>query len=109
MEMISFEEFKKMDIRTAKILDVQEHPNADKLYILKIDLGNEERQLVAGIRQYYAEKDNLIGKDIVIIANLQPRTIRGIESQGMMLAAHDQSGISILVTDRQAAAGSAVS
>lgn len=110
METISFEEFKKMDIMTAKILSAEEHPNADKLYVLRVSIGTEERQLVAGIRQQYPQKEVLVGKNIVVITNLQPRTIRGVESCGMLLAAHDENdGISVLTCDRDVSPGSEVS
>jgi len=97
--MISFEEFKKLDLKVATIRDVQNHPNADKLLILKVDLGAEQRQLVAGIKSYY-KKEDLIGKQVVVITNLEPAIIRGIESQGMLLAAQDQNGVSIVSPDR---------
>ncbi len=88
--------FEKLDLRVAKILDVKEHPDAEKLYVVKIEVGNEERQLVAGLRQYY-KKEELIGKKVVFVANLKPAKIRGIESQGMILAADDGKNLSILL------------
>ncbi len=75
-----------LDLRVAKIDVVQEHPGADKLFVLQIDLGSEKRQLVAGIRQFY-KKEELEGKKIVVVANLKPVKLRGFESQGMLLAA----------------------
>jgi len=108
MDNISFEEFKKMDIRCARILEVQDHPNADKLYVIKIDLGAETRQLVAGIKPWY-NKEELVGRDIVVITNLEPRVIRGMESKGMLLAAQDEAGVCILVPEKPAKPGSAVS
>jgi len=108
MDPISIDDFKKIDLRTAKILEVQEHPNADKLYILKIDLGTETRQIVAGIRPYY-QKEELVGKNIVIVANLEPRMLRGIESNGMLLAVHDESGVFIVTPEKPAAPGSTIS
>lgn len=78
-------DFLKLNLRVAEIKSVEEHPNADKLYVLKIDLGNEERQLVAGLKKYYS-KDELVGKHIVVVSNLQPAKLRGVESQGMLLA-----------------------
>ncbi len=80
------EGFLTLNLRVAEIKSVEEHPNADKLYVLKINLGNEERQLVAGLRKYFS-KDELVGKHIIIVSNLQPAKLRGIESQGMLLAA----------------------
>ena len=97
---ISYEDFAKLDIRTGTILEVKPHPNADKLYILKIDEGKEEpRQLVAGIRQHY-EADELIGKQIVFLANLEPKKLRGELSQGMILAADDDEKIAVLTIDK---------
>lgn len=108
MKNISFEEFKKMDLHTARILEVSDHPNADKLYVLKIDLGSQTRQIVAGIRAYY-NKEELVGKDIVVITNLEPRIVRGIESNGMLLAAQDETGIHILIPEKPSRPGSPVS
>jgi methionyl-tRNA synthetase len=108
MDTVSFDEFKKIELRTARILEAHDHPDADRLYVLKIDLGTEIRQLVAGIRLFYT-KEELIGKDIMVITNLEPRTIRGIESNGMLLAAHDENGTKILVPEKSAKPGSPVS
>jgi len=95
--MITIDDFSKIELRVATVLAAEPHPNADRLLVLKIDLGGEERQLVAGIRKHY-EPDELIGKRIVVVANLQPATLRGIESQGMLLAASDEEGQLSLVT-----------
>ncbi len=105
--MITFDEFKKMDLVIAQIKEVNDHPNADKLYLLKIDTGSEEKQLVAGIRPFY-QKEDLIGKKIVVINNLQPTTIRGEESQGMLLAACDVKGISLVVPEGDVNVGAKV-
>src|SRR6266540_5799222 len=86
--MITIEEFGKVELRVATIKAAEPHPNADRLLVLKIDLGTEERQLVAGIRAHYTPEE-LVGKQIVVVANLQPVTLRGVESQGMLLAASD--------------------
>lgn len=106
--MASMQDFKRLELIVAQIKEVREHPNADKLYILKVDLGKEERQLVAGIRNSYAKED-LIGRRIVVIANLESAIIRGEESQGMLLAASDDEGISLLCPDRDVQLGSNVS
>ncbi len=84
--MIPFNEWKKLDIRIGKILDVKEHPNADKLIILKVDIGNEVRNIVAGIKQYYSKKE-LLNRKIVVFTNLEQKELRGIKSEGMLLAA----------------------
>ncbi len=96
--VISYDDFVKLDLRVATIIEAENHPNADKLICLKIDLGNEERQIIAGIRGHY-EPSELVGKQIVVVANLAPRTMRGLESQGMLLAAHcqNESGSSLVL------------
>ena len=101
---ISFEDFKKIEIKTAEVLEVVEHPDADKLYLLKIKVGEVVKQIVAGIRSSY-QKEELVGKMIVIIDNLQPATIRGEESQGMLLAASGENGPVVLVPDKDVPAG----
>lgn len=96
--LISIDDFKKIQLKTAKIIDAQKVPKSDKLLKLQIQVGDEKRQLVAGIAKYY-EPSELIGKTIVIVANLQPTKIFGIESQGMLLAAKTNDGkLSILTT-----------
>ena len=105
--MVSLEEFKKMEIIVAQIKDVQEHPNADKLYLLKVDTGREEKQLVAGIRKFYT-KEELLGRKVIVINNLEPAVIRGQESQGMVLAASDDQNLSILILDKDIKIGSIV-
>ena len=105
--MVTLEDFKKIEMIVAQIKEVKEHPNADKLYVLKVDTGTEEKQLVAGIRAFY-EKDALAGRRIIMINNLQPAVIRGEESQGMLLAVSDDQGISILGPDREVALGKVV-
>ena len=108
MEYISIEDFKKIELRVGKIIDVQDHPNADKLYILKVDLGGEIRQIVSGIKEWY-KKEELINKKIVIVYNLQPKVFRGVESQGMLLAAEDGNGnLSLITIDRDIKEGSIV-
>jgi len=106
--MVSFEEFKKLDLRVARIVDVKEHPDADKLYLVRIDVGDAEKQIVAGIRAYYSPEE-LVGKKIVVINNLEPATIRGQESNGMLLAAGDGNSIVVLTPDKDMDAGSRVS
>ncbi|MBW2978435.1 methionine--tRNA ligase subunit beta [Candidatus Woesearchaeota archaeon] len=99
-ETISFEDWMKIDIRVGTIKEVLPHPDADKLYVLKIDEGKEtKRQLVAGLKENYTEED-LIGKKIVFLANLEPKKLRGELSQGMILAAVDGNNISVLTVDK---------
>ena len=105
--MLSFEEFKKMEMAVGTIKEVKNHPNADKLYLLKVSFGNEERQLVAGIKPYYSQEE-LISKQIVVIKNLEPAVIRGVKSEGMLLAAEDKDGISLLTPDREVEDGAKI-
>ena len=97
---ISFSDWEKLDLRNAEILEVEDIEKADKLYKLKIDLGTETRTLVAGLKQNYT-KDELVGKRIIVFTNLEPRTIKGIESKGMVLAVSnaDHSEVKLLQTD----------
>ena len=108
MNYISVDEFKKLDLRVGRIIEVKDHPNASKLYILTVDLGYEKRQIVSGIKEWYKPED-LIGKSIIVITNLEPKNIRGIESQGMLLAAEDENGnLSLIVPEREVKVGAKV-
>jgi len=106
--MITFDEFKKMELKVAEVKSVEDHPNADKLIVLQIDLGDEQRQLVAGLKGHY-DADSLVGKKIVVVTNLQPAMLRGVESNGMLLAAVDGDELSVLTLDRDLKAGASVS
>lgn len=105
--MVTFEEFKKLEIKIAQIKEVKEHPNADKLYVITIDLGDKTKQIVAAIKGYYKAQD-LLGRQIVVVDNLEPAVLRGVESQAMLLAAQDEKGIVILTPDRAMKPGSTV-
>ncbi|MFH0983744.1 MAG: methionine--tRNA ligase subunit beta [Planctomycetota bacterium] len=107
---ISFEDFAKIRMRVGKIVEAGDHPKADKLLVLKVDLGDEQRQLCAGLKGHYRPED-LVGTNIIVVTNLAPRTMRGVESQGMLLAATnaDQSQVILLTTREPIAPGSAVS
>ena len=106
--MLTIEDFMKIELKVAVIKEVEDHPDADRLFVLKVELANAEvRTLVAGIRPSYAKED-LIGKQVVIVANLQPATIRGVQSQGMILAASDENGIVVLSPEKTVALGSRV-
>lgn len=108
MATITIDDFRNIELRVATITAAEPHPNADRLMVLKIDLGTEQRQLVAGIRAHY-EPAALVGRQIVVVANLQPATLRGVESQGMLLAASDADGRLAFVTpEKPVAAGAAV-
>jgi len=105
--MVTFEEFKRLEIKIAKILEVKDHPNADKLYVMVIDLGEKTKQIVAGIESSY-KKEDLIGRQIVVIDNLEPAVLRGQESQAMLLAAQDEQGVCIIRPEREVKLGSMV-
>ncbi len=106
--MVSIDDFVKLDLRVATIVAASPHPNADRLLVLEIELGNERRQLVAGIRAHYAAEE-LVGKQIVVITNLEPATLRGVRSEGMLLAASDADGrLAIIAPERPVAAGARV-
>lgn len=105
--MVTYEEFRKLELKVARIQEVTEHPNADRLYVLKIDLGDSQRQVVAGIRNSY-KPEELVGKQVAVITNLEPALIRGIESQAMILAASDENGVVILTPQREVKVGSTV-
>jgi methionyl-tRNA synthetase len=96
--MISFEEFKKLELKVGKIISVADHPNADKLYVMKIDLGGETRQSVAGLKPYY-KPEELEGMMVVVVTNLEPAKLRGVESTAMLLAAQDGDVVSCLLPD----------
>ena len=100
--MISFEDFKKVDIRAGEILSAERVPDTDKLIKLSVDLGEESpRQIVSGIAEYFPEVGELVGLQCMFVANLEPRDIRGIESQGMILAINTQEGDFSLVIPRK--------
>jgi methionyl-tRNA synthetase len=96
-EQISIDEFFRVELRVAAVCAAEPVEGADRLLKLQIDLGSEQRQLVAGIAKRYAPGD-LVGRKIVVVTNLKPARIRGVESQGMLLAAVDENGDPVLAT-----------
>ena len=104
-DFISIDEFKKLDLRIGTITDVQDHPNADKLFVLQVDLGTEKRQLVAGLKGIYPASE-LKGKQVVVVCNLEQKELRGIRSEGMLLASNDGT---ILSPSKKVVNGSTVS
>ena len=104
---VSFDDFGKMDIRTATVLEAERVPKTDKLLKLTIDTGIDKRVIVSGIAEYYTP-EQMLGKQICILANLQPRTIRGIESQGMILMAKQGDGSMRFITPQEAVCNGAV-
>jgi methionyl-tRNA synthetase len=104
---ITFDEFKGVHLRTAEIIEAAKHPNADKLLVLQLAVAGERRQIVAGIAQHY-KPEELVGKSIVIVANLKPAIIRGVESNGMLLAASNDGTLRLLTTDGPLPSGSGI-
>jgi len=109
-DTITFDDFTKIKLRVGRVIEAGNHPNADKLLVLKVDLGDEQRQICAGIKGYYTP-EQLLGKNIILVANLAPRMMRGVESQGMLLAASnaDRSKVIVLTPDADIEPGSIVS
>lgn len=106
-QQISIEEFGKVQLRVAKVLTAEAVPKANKLLKLTVSLGDETRQVVAGIAKHY-EPSALVGKYVVLVANLKPAVLRGIESHGMILAAEDENGLALVTLDRDVTPGSKV-
>ncbi len=108
---ITFKDFLKLDIRVASVIEVADHPNADKLLVMKIDLGGEQRQIIAGLKGH-CSAESLVGKQIVVVTNLEPRKMRGLESQAMLLAAvlgeGEREKVVILTLDQEVPAGTPV-
>jgi len=104
--MISFKEWNKVEIKTGKVKEVEDHPNADKLYVLKVDTG-EERTIVTGLKGSYSKED-LKDKTVVVLCNLEEKELRGVKSEGMVLAAVDGNEISLLVPDKEMREGSKI-
>ncbi len=105
--MITFDDFQAIDLRVGTVTNVEDHPDADKLYVLNVDIGEEERQLVAGLKEHVPQ-DELEGLRCIVVANLEPATIRGVESQGMLLAAEDGDLVAPLTTTQEIREGSEV-
>src|SRR5438128_8779082 len=97
-EPITYDDFAKIELKVAKVLEARPHPNADKLMLLQVDLGDVQKQVVAGIRQHYTP-DQLVGKLIVVVNNLLPAMLRGETSDGMLLAATSDDMVILLTVD----------
>ena len=104
---ISIDDFRKIELKVATIKSAEAHPNADKLLVLQIDLGGEQRQICAGIRNSYTPEE-LVGKQIIVVANLETAKLRGMESQGMLLAASDEGRVIIMTPEKSVQAGAQV-
>jgi methionine--tRNA ligase beta chain len=106
--MVSFKEFQNLDLRVGKIIAAENVAGADRLYKLLVDLGERTVTLVAGLRPYY-KPEEMKGKSIIVVANLDTVTLRGVKSEGMLLAAQDGSKVSLLTVDRELKPGSKIS
>lgn len=105
--LITYETFAQLDLRIATVLEAREHPNANKLLLLKIQVGDVVKQIVAGIKAHYAP-ETLVGTQIVIVNNLEPAMLRGEESQGMLLAASDANSVLLLRPEKPISSGAKV-
>ncbi|WP_296112506.1 methionine--tRNA ligase [uncultured Anaerococcus sp.] len=105
---ISYEDFTKLDLVVGKITEAEDHPNADKLLVFKVDIGSETRTIVSGIKKWYKPED-LVGKNVIVVKNLAPRKMRGIESEGMLLAADFEDDLTMISTLSDIKPGSVVS
>lgn len=105
--MVSFEEWQKLDIRVGEIKQAEAVPDTDKLLKLTVDIGGEERTMVAGIAQEYPS-EQIVGKKILVLVNLDPKVLRGVESKGMILAAVDEGRPVLLGPEKDVPAGSKV-
>ncbi len=114
--MITYDDFKKLELRVATVLTAEAVPEADKLLKLTVSLGidlpdseaGETRQIVAGVKASYPNPEDLVGKQIVLLANLEPKVLRGLESNGMLLAANSPDGPILLTPERPVPAGSMI-
>jgi methionyl-tRNA synthetase len=107
--VIKFSDWEKFRFKVAKITDVKDHPNANRLYVIDIDLGTEKRTLVAGLKGHYTAEE-LLGKFCIVFSNLEPVVIRGVKSEGMILAAEspDKSKVCILQPEKDIGLGSRI-
>jgi methionyl-tRNA synthetase len=107
-ELVNFDDFTKMDLRVGTILGAEKMPKANKLLVLKVDVGVDQRTIVSGIAEHFTPEE-IIGKQVCVLLNLAPRAIRGTESQGMILMAEDADGtLRFVAPEQAAAAGSSI-
>jgi tRNA-binding protein len=105
---ITIEEFKRLDLRVGLILEARPHPNADRLIILRVDVGDQQKQLVAGLRTWYRPEE-LVGKYVIVLNNLKPAIFRGEPSNGMLLAATSGNDVVLLTTEKPVKPGATIS
>lgn len=106
-ERVTLTEFQRVNLRVARVSSARAHPNADKLIVLEVDVGDSSRQIVAGIRKWRSPEE-LVGRLIVVVENLEPAVLRGEKSDGMLLAALDGEELALLVPDKDVRPGSRV-
>ena len=106
-ETVTYDEWRKLDLRVAEIIEAEQHPNADKLLVLRLKIGEEERTVAAGIKPYY-DPETLIGKKVIVFTNLQPRTLRGVVSEGMILAAVEGDHVVLLQPEQDIVSGAKI-
>jgi methionyl-tRNA synthetase len=104
---ITIDHFRTLELRVGTVKTAEPHPNADRLLVLHVDVGGEERQVVAGIRAHY-DPAALVGRQVVVVANLEPAKLRGVESQGMVLAAADGDRVVLVRPDDVVSPGAVV-
>ena len=107
MDYISIDDFKRLDIRVGEILSATRVPGTDKLIELEVNIGSEVRHLITGIYPLYRPVE-LVGRRIIVLANLQPRRVKGVESQGMLLAAEWDGEIGLLTVDKDTPSGARI-
>lgn len=95
---IDFDDFTKVELKVGEIISAEKHPDADKLLVFQVKIGDETRQVVSGVAEYYSPEE-MVGKKVIVVANLKPRKIRGLESKGMLLFAEDKDGLHAVTTD----------
>lgn len=105
--MITFDDFKKLELKVGRVVEAARVEGSEKLLKLTVDIGAEQRQIIAGVGLVYSPED-MANRDIVIVANLEPRKLMGLESQGMLLAADSEGGPVLLMPDREVPPGSAI-
>ena len=106
--LVTIGDLKKLDLRVARVLEARAHPNADKLILLKVDVGDGAKQIIAGLRAWYTP-ESLVGRSVVVINNLQPALLRGEESKGMLLAATSGDQVIFLTPERDCLPGAKIS
>ena len=104
---ITYDDWRKLDLRVGEVIKSEAHPDAEKLLVLRLKIGKEERTVVAGIKAYYDPK-KLVGKKVVVLTNLQPRELRGIKSEGMILAAVDGDNVVLLQPEKDIPSGAKI-